>query len=128
MADDHGFADDFASLDDLDNDSSNEVGHAALMCRAETLGVRFAFFPSADDALAAARACPRTDCAGDHLVGYRDERGALRTIAAPGRGPAELHDLLAQLSAARLERQRERWRQNKAKARTNPTSEGDRDD
>lgn len=119
MADDLGFGD-----EELDDEEPGATGGAALMCRSGTLCVRLAFFPTTADALVAARTCTRTDCVGDHAVGYRDDRGALRTVPAPGRCPAELHDLLAQLSAARIERRRERWRDRKARQRTT-TPQGD---
>ncbi|EUA11322.1 hypothetical protein I546_3106 [Mycobacterium kansasii 732] len=113
MADDFGFGDE--ELDD--EEEPGATGSAALMCRSETLGVRFAFYPTSDDALAAARTCHRPDCVGDHLVAARDDRGAIRTVPALGRDAADIPDLLAQLRASRVENRRDRWRGRKQQQR-----------
>ncbi|VBA47908.1 hypothetical protein [Mycobacterium attenuatum] len=125
--DDFGFGDDFDEIDFDDVEPDQTSGRAALMCReGESLTVRFEFYETADDAVAAARTCSRAACVGDHLIVSRDDRGALRTFTAPGRDVSEFRDLLAQLAAARIERRREGWRGRKAKQRTTTPQEDTR--
>jgi hypothetical protein len=81
--------DDLIDLDG-DEDGADAEGRAVVLCRVESLGVRFTFTDSVEAALRlAAQPCPTPGCLG-HTVVHRDDRGQLRTLPA-----ADGHDLMA---------------------------------
>ncbi|KZS61221.1 hypothetical protein [Mycobacterium pseudokansasii] len=116
--DDFGFGNDFDEIefgnDELDDDEPGATGHAALMCRSETLGVRFRFVATLDDALSLAKQqpCPTVGCIGDHVVAHRDQRGELRVIATAENDIDALMKRLSDLLRGRRERADERQRQH----------------
>ncbi|OSC22099.1 hypothetical protein B8W69_26975 [Mycobacterium vulneris] len=110
MTDDDDLADDLADLDDEDEDGGDlgtGQGHAAVLHWVESLGARFDFTDSVDDAvrLAAQQPCPIAGCLGGHSVLARDARGHLRTIASTD-GDDQVVDRLNHLLRMR-ERRRE---------------------
>lgn len=88
---DFGMGDDYADIE-FDDDDDGARGVAAVMCRlVESLAVKFSWYDSVDFAMAAAAgtSCGVDGCQGLHSVAFVDDRGRIRTVAAPG------HDQLA---------------------------------
>lgn len=76
-------ADDDGDLIDLDDeDGADAEGRAVVLCRVESLGVRFRFVDSVEAALrlAAQHPCETDGCLGGHMVVHRDN-GRLVIIA-----------------------------------------------
>lgn len=95
MTDD--FDDDFNDrLDDgeLGDDDPSAKGRAVVICRVETLGVRFRFCPNRVGAqrLVAQQPCETAGCLGGHVVVYRDDSGHLRVVPA-----ADDHQVIGRL-------------------------------
>lgn len=69
---------------ELVDDDPSAKGRAVVICRVETLGVRFRFRSNLLDAqrLAAQQPCETDGCLGGHVVVHRDDCGHLRILPA----------------------------------------------
>lgn len=97
-----------ADVDDVDDveDGADAEGRAVVLCRVESLGVRFRFTTTLDEALALAAEdpCSVDGCLGGHMVVYRRDNGRLRIIADVDDGD----DVRGRLSDALRVRERRR--------------------
>ncbi|MGV0161366.1 hypothetical protein ACRU3B_18230 [Mycobacterium colombiense] len=101
--------------DDGDLGDPDATGRAVVMCRVETLGVRFRFCPNLDDAmrLAEQRPCATEGCLGGHTVVHRDDRGHLRIV--PAADDVEVIGRLQSVLRVREMRRQARARANEAR-------------
>ncbi|EUA38764.1 hypothetical protein I549_4144 [Mycobacterium avium subsp. avium 2285 (R)] len=106
-------------LDDIDDGDDlgdpDATGRAVVLCRVESLGVRFRFCPDLNDALRLAEQypCPTGGCLGGHVVVHRDDRGQLRIV--PSADHAEVIGRLRDVLQAREARRQLRARANEAR-------------
>jgi hypothetical protein len=136
---DFGFGEDFADIDGFDADEDDDgdpadpdaCGAAAILCLdSTTMRTRVTFFGDLNTAMAAAarQPCGIDGCGGRHTVGYRDQAGHLRIVAAQASDAAtDAATLRSELHAQHLARRRQ-WKRNKVLRRQAATTQQEDDD